>query len=47
MGWKALATGSALDIEHGKKQLVVKMDDRRQSKFKDYGMQPEEISCAL
>lgn len=47
MGWKALVTGSALNIEHGKKQLVVKMDDRRQSKFKDYGMQPEEISYAL
>lgn len=47
MGWKAQVTGSALNIEHGKKQLVVKMDDRRQSKFKDYGMQPEEISCAL
>lgn len=31
MGWKALVTSLVLNIEYGKKQLVVKMDDRRKS----------------
>lgn len=39
MGWKALVT--VRSTEHDEKQLVVKMDDRRHSKFKDYGMQHE------
>lgn len=41
MGWKALVTSSVLGTEHDEKQLVVKMDDRMHSKFKDYGMQYE------
>lgn len=38
MGWKALIASSVLSTEH-KKKLVVKMDDRKHSKFKDYEMQ--------
>lgn len=41
MGWKALVTSSVLGTEHDEKQLAVQMDDRRRSKFKDYGMQHE------